>query len=538
MQPNYVMDDTQWHQLVEDAAEHFNDLTLKRGFQYYKQERVLQLRAAAAGRIAAVVMDEERCQVEIDLTRLADSRCSCQAASGCKHIAAALMAYAERQGRSVNALANAKTAAAAQRAAQAVPAGGVARPQELADRIPGMSAAEWRELFARVTAPLAHETRNVQYVKDALTAIGRLKPALSPVPMRLFALHAQLLVLEEVMKPARASWQQLGSHMGYHTHLAASELQDAIRAALAEGLDLADEPEQWARVEETLAAIRGKMLSESGAQAEYFDIYDRLWRHGIRANLKDRQRYEEELRQLRSAGAKAEAASKRTLLTQALAQSRMRFYLGEDEAAWTLLQEAAGRKLDLLSGDLYRFLADLSEAEDWARLLAWLEAIAPLLANHANRNHLSEYAAYWEIVAARLPGAEARMWDALGRMLPYAGDIYEAQMRARGEWHRWVDYQLSAGREPLDFRATELQPLEKEAPEALLPFYHQAVERYVAEKNRAGYKAAARLLKRLAKLYKKMKLESRWELFLDAFAARHSRLRALQEELRKGKLIP
>jgi hypothetical protein len=34
-----------------------------------------------------------------------------------------------------------------------------------------------------------------------------------------------------------------------------------------------------------------------------------------------------------------------------------------------------------------------------------------------------------------------------------------------------------------------------------------------------------------------MKNEERWETFIDAFSSRHSRLRALQEELRKGKLI-
>jgi uncharacterized Zn finger protein len=83
-----------------------------------------------------------------------------------------------------------------------------------------------------------------------------------------------------------------------------------------------------------------------------------------------------------------------------------------------------------------------------------------------------------------------------------------------------------------------LQPIEKDAPELLLPFYHQAVERYIAHKNRDGYKAAVKLLKRLSKIYKKMKREEPWEQFITALAVRNSRLRALQEELRKGKLIP
>ena len=100
-----------------------------------------------------------------------------------------------------------------------------------------------------------------------------------------------------------------------------------------------------------------------------------------------------------------------------------------------------------------------------------------------------------------------------------------------------MDYQLSIGKEPLDFRVSVMQPIEKHEPELLLPFYHQAVERYILLKNRVSYKAAVKLLKRLSKLYKKIKQEERWEQFITAFASRHSRLRALQEELRKGKLI-
>lgn len=36
MQPTYAMDDTQWSKLIQNVAYYFDDLTLKRGFQYYK----------------------------------------------------------------------------------------------------------------------------------------------------------------------------------------------------------------------------------------------------------------------------------------------------------------------------------------------------------------------------------------------------------------------------------------------------------------------------------------------------------------------
>ncbi|MCC3376704.1 SWIM zinc finger family protein [Cohnella sp. REN36] len=544
MQPTYVMDDTQWQRLVQEAAGTFNDLTLKRGFQYYKQERVQRLRAAGPDEISGIVADEEPRLVELKLARLADSRCSCPQERGCKHLAAALMAYAERQGRPVNALANAGTAPAATRTA--APAGGKASVglREEAARIPGLTAAEWRGLFARCVAPLAQETRNVQYAKEALAAIDRLAPPLSPATARFYALHALLFVLEEVLNPPRQTfWQQPVSSFGYHTHLAVSELHEAIAASLGDGPDLAGESDQRERLAETIAYLRERMLGDAADQADYFDFYDRLWRHWVRPNLTPGEAapYEAEIRLLQDAEAgenDGPARAKLSRRTRLLAECLMRYALKDDEAAWALLRQADQLKIALSAADAYRFLSDLAESEDGPRLLAWLEATAPLLGHYQNRNQLGAYAAYWEQAARRLPEAEPRMWEALVRMLPYSGDIYEEKLRERGEWHRWIDYQISAGRDPLDFRAPELQPLEKEAPEALLPFYHHAVERYVAEKNRSSYKSATRLLKRLAKLYKKTKREPRWERFFEAFSARHSRLRALQEELRKGKLIP
>ncbi len=99
-------------------------------------------------------------------------------------------------------------------------------------------------------------------------------------------------------------------------------------------------------------------------------------------------------------------------------------------------------------------------------------------------------------------------------------------------------YQLSSGRDPANYKVTGAKACRTGAPQLLLPFYHQAVERHMSHKNRDGYKAAVKLLKRLSKLYGRLKQEERWQHYIEQFATRHSRLRALQEELRKGKLIP
>jgi hypothetical protein len=306
---------------------------------------------------------------------------------------------------------------------------------------------------------------------------------------------------------------------------------------MKKGLPLAEAPEEWPRVYDTIAYLRGEMLTEARDRSRdqpYFSYcYTLLWTNWITPNLSGPELYAEELEHLRTAGqALGAAASRHALL---LAESRMNYSLHDDAAAMEQLRAAAERP-GLHPQELISFLPPLAEARQWTRLTAWLAEIGPLLSSRLY--NLQEYAGYWDEAVRHLPEAEPRMWDTLAGMLPLSREIYEEQLLTYGKWQEWMDMQLSAGRQPADFRVSDLQPVEKNAPELLLPFYHQAVERFVLDKNRHSYKAAVKLLKRLSKLYKKLKREARWAEFLEAFTDRHSRLRALQEELRKGKLIP
>ena len=85
----------------------------------------------------------------------------------------------------------------------------------------------------------------------------------------------------------------------------------------------------------------------------------------------------------------------------------------------------------------------------------------------------------------------------------------------------WIEMQIVQGYDPFTHRVNVLQPIEKESPELLLPYYHQAVEHYIRLKNRHDYKSAVRLLKRLEKVYKKMKQPERWEAFFTRFVSRY-----------------
>lgn len=548
MQPNLMINDAEWDKLISDVAYYFEDLTLKRGFQYYKQNRVKSLRMISSRRIMAVVEGREDYAVSLELDHLTESHCDCPVQGPCKHMAAVLMNVAESQERSVNMLANAKAVidrkkieALEASAAASVSGSRQEQAKKLAGLIPGATVAQWREYMALLTAPLAQSVRNPQYSGRALSAIMEAQAELAPAAALLFQLNAHLFILESLIQPIspyHAGTPSSSSYsLGYYTAIAVSELKEAVTRLMKSGLPLASEPEEWPRVRETLDYVQLEMLTESRdrlREQPYFSFcYDRLWSRWIAPNTSGSELYLEELDALRERASALGAAVNRSALL--LAESRMYFYLNDDKAAWERLA-AASERPGLHPDELMGFLPPLAEAGHWSRLAAWLEATGPLL--NSRLYNLQGYAAYWEDAVRHLPETEPQMWNTLSGMLPLSQDIYEEKLLASGKWREWMDYQLASGKEPSDFRVSDLQPVEKNAPELLLPFYHQAAERFVLEKNRHSYKAAVKLLKRLAKLYKKMKREARWEEFLEAFTAKHSRLRALQEELRKGKLIP
>lgn len=545
MQPTYAMDDTQWSKLIQNVAYYFDDLTLKRGFQYYKQNRVQPFMMTEPRKINALVEGREDYRVTIDLDSFPRCHCECPVSGPCKHMAAVLLNYAEQQNRSVQVLANAKAASFLPKISntQSASAGADGKRQqqlkELGSRIPSGTITEWREYFEFCTAPLSQSTRNPEYVNRALSSITKFTPDLPPVTEQLFNLHAHLFLLEKLTKPSGNPSGQttFTSSLGYFTQVAVSELGEAITRLLKETLPLSPEQDQWPRVTDTLSHLRREMLTESRDRARdqppFAFCYDLLWRNWITPNVDGTELYAEEIEQLKVAESKLGASLSRQALL--LAESRMYFFLSEDETAWNLLNSATERS-GIHPDELMSFLTSLLDASDWSRLVDYLVHIGPLL--NSRLYNLKDYSVCWEEALSHLPDAEPRMWHTLIDMLPLSRELYDEKLLAYEKWQEWMDYQLAIGKEPSDFRVKDLQPLEKNAPEILLPFYHQAAERFVLEKNRHSYKAAVKLLKRLSKLYKKLKREERWELFLDAFTTRHSRLRALQEELRKGKLIP
>jgi len=547
MIPTYEMDDDQWNRLVQDVAERFGEVMMNRGFQYFKRGRVVKLTIPSPRVVKAVVEGGDLYQVTLRLDDFTASRCDCPVGIYCKHQFAAILKYADLHNRSVHSLMNAKSIAGPSRKSQAAvsynqakleaakkAADNLALLQQNARRIPEMTVEEWHAWFALAADRLLQGPRNTQFVNDALAAIFRHKPSLPAVFDAFFVLHARLFVLSKLTKQPQDQSGYIYSYMAFHTHQAASELQEAIGQRIAQAAPLAHDPQNASVVGQTIAYLRREMLAETNDNRYFLHHYLNVWSLWHLPFIGGTPPWDREYGLLNETA--QELGQDAARLSLKTAQSAMLLFQGRDEQAWTLLKEA-GSTSGFPTETLTVLLAYLANGKMWSRLAGWLAELAPML-NVRRSADLRVYADYWETAVAHHPEAETRMWEALLSLLPHSKALYEEKLLAGGQWERWMDYHLSSDSDPMEFRVAELAPVEKNAPELLLPFYHQAVERYVLLKNRDSYKTAVKLLKRLAKLYKKLKREPRWEAFIGAFAEKHSRLRALQEELRKGNLLP
>ncbi|MFF2089521.1 SWIM zinc finger domain-containing protein [Paenibacillus sp. NPDC058174] len=575
MDMDYMLNDSAWRMLLEGVAAHFDELTIIRGFQLYKQGRVEELALRDDGvHVDARVKDNRMHDVAVALDDLTASECACSVNRACTHMAATMMGYAERCGRPIQALVNAhstlKRVTAAGKPSAALDGkqddtrGGTrgaeseasSRSSHIEDgenrsvtsatlqtvgptlteaELTELPVAKWHERFQESCGPEQLHIRTAQEANELLTDLQAMRPELPWALEQLFTLHALLFVLERMVTPVQTDGRQSGTFMGYHTQLALDKLRGQAQSLLEDKLALADDSSAyWGRLMETADFLRERMLIEDKTLGCFSVLYSSLWLGWLGpSSVGSSALYEEELRQLQAA--KAELGPSLSRLPWTLAQCLILLYLARDAEALELLVRD-GRKLMLKPEHLVLLLGVLERGEQWVQLRDWLVKSAPLLIGFREED-LAPYGNFWGVVTTQLPEAEPVMWRTLQEMLPFSRTIYEDALTAYGRWDRWIDLQMCMGEDPLSFRVAALKPIEKEAPELLLPFYHQAVERYVLQKNREGYQAAVKLLNRLAKLYAQLKKDERWEQFIDAFASRNSRQRALLEELRKGGLL-
>lgn len=511
-----VLNDEQWLNLLKYAASDFNEVTLSRGFQYFKQQFVRSLSASGDHSLQARVAGTEQYTVTFHIDKPASGRCTCPVGYNCKHIAAVMMELGDRMGYPASQLVNAKHHI--KQIALASPS------EELLKQLPGKDVFGWHEAINEITAPVKPPYNQSQYIEELRYRLQHIRKASIPfseIDSVYFDVHQELFVLRKFRE------QCTHGEYKYYTSFVLPRLYRDMHDLLRQKSAMSDFSLSEARLSQTLQYIRRQMAEETGFSFMEYGLYDVMWELWI-SHLPEIEIW---------VSRELDDIEKQSLLSPSLAAAKAFLYLQQsrNEDAWAVI-ETGGILKDIPSSFLLSFLYRISASGDWETLTNWLTKTASSFYRRRSPE-LEAYIRLWNEAAQHVPYAKQQMWSLLESMLPYSMSIIEDMLYEQREWKLWIEMQIQQEHDPLHHRVSVLQPIEKDAPELLLPYYHQAVNHYVSLKNRHDYKQAVKLLKRLEKVYKKMKLPERWERFFAGFTEKHSRLRALNEELKKGKLL-
>lgn len=519
MSANPALNDEQWWQLLKYVAASFNEVTLSRGFQYFKQQYVTSLNITENRVIQAKVTGSEDYNVTLQLEQLRSSYCNCPVHTSCKHLAAVMMELADRLGYPASQIVNAKQH---QMRIASTPS-----TESLLKQLPTMDVSGWHEFLNQATSlvkPGYDQGMYAEALRYQLRIVQKGSIPFTEMDWIYFELHQQLFILRKIIQlSAQAS-------VAHYTSYALYRMYDDVHDKLQQSSTLFNYTLSTERLEQTLRYIRQLMAEEKGNKYLDYGLYTAMWRYWISPQPEANTWVSQELNEINQ-----QQAAYSNSPSLAAAKAFLYLHQSKSSEAWAALE--AGDLLAKAPASLFLpFLNLLSSSHEWGVLVDWLMRTA----SHFYAPRVKEreaYIGYWQEAVAHVPEAEELMWSVLEGMLPHSTPVIENLLYERHNWKPWVEMQILLGHDPFHHRVSVLQPIEKEAPHLLLPYYHQAIEYYVAQKNRQDYKLAVKLLKRLDKVYKKMKQVERWDRFFTRFLERHSRLRALQEELKKGKLL-
>jgi uncharacterized Zn finger protein len=176
-------------------------------------------------------------------------------------------------------------------------------------------------------------------------------------------------------------------------------------------------------------------------------------------------------------------------------------------------------------------------------LLLLLKAILKRLPSHIEEREHYEASSFVRWFVRKLPTEwlmerdPAFLRELLLSMLPFSYYSYTEFLLNSKSYREWVELQKYMGYSIPEMENMGLPQVYKESPELALPLYYNGVTDAIEQKNRDSYKYAVRYMKKIRTIYKKLKQTDKWDAYLEYTLEKYKRLRAFQEECRKGKLI-
>ncbi|MGN4425571.1 SWIM zinc finger family protein [Bacillus cereus group sp. MYBK30-1] len=467
--------------------------------------------------------------VHIPIRNVAESYCDCFAPTQCEHMLAVLLSAASSFGQVGDVLTLFKN-----NTKPSLPPIRTARQVLQSSAFEETDYKSWQSYFENEYESFKKEQKRLTYKQmyflmslftDFYTKLERKAPRIIAIH-ELFKLHAALYCFQKLLEEIQEF--EVNKLYSYHqpvnvVRLFVDKVESIVRDLKTEAIPAESE----LILQETVRLVHEVFFSTDSYTQERFFIYRHIWGELLRT---EEQLLEEEKR----------IDAKINPLSKTLASSHLLFLNNEDLLAMELLEKQPASVVSLY----FYWLEELLSAMQWDRAKNWLsftyKQVKQTIHEQENTVFIQDivrlFVMMYETYATHT-NEQAGLEMILQELLPYSFANYEQYVLAKKQYRTWAELHLLHGFEAIELLKEPLKDIEKEAPEAALPLYHLAATAAIEERNRKSYRRAVRYLKKLRMLYKRLKRTDEWDAFIIHIANLHSRLRALQEELRRGKLI-
>jgi len=522
--------------IVEEIRPYFQSIILKRGWGYYQNEAVEGLSTESGLLLSAQVRGSKTYNVKLDLDYFPNSTCTCPHGDYCKHMAAVLFETLQMIGLSPAEFltpqkrANKKSVVEKQ-------SGFAKSPSKLAKiskTTPTQSdtVEEWFQYFDSIYGKYSldyyYTIENIyDEIKNKLLYMS--KDWSTPIK-QIYEISVYLYILSVFSKLSDQydSFSSYYYHHGYHFNNAWKQcFSDLVEAVFSLDLKLVMK-EHKEYLEHIIIVMNKHPYSSSKMMHEWFYVYRFLW-----LNLLNNRTWIEQETEKVKESLQSRQASNLEKQFAFFALFNFEVMLGNDERAFKLMDNGKSENKD--SELILSYLIYFAENAERERLYQWLKWSKPIM-KFSGRQSIHQYLSLWQEIENQ--NDNNKEWLAtVFYLLPYSYEYYGSWLMENKRYQEWIDFALIFNKSPEELNPVYLKEIEAQDVESLLPLYHFAVEHQISLKNRPAYKQAIRHLKKLKKYYKKLKEIDRFDQFLTYFIKKHNRLRAFQEELKKGKLV-
>ncbi|WP_458411828.1 SWIM zinc finger family protein [Schinkia sp. CFF1] len=370
-------------------------------------------------------------------------------------------------------------------------------------------------------------------------------PALMDTPMPsspygeiLFHLHAAVTVFEKILESARDSYATTYSnhYTGKYLKEITSDIVELAFNARECHFKQTDADEMI--LQATPARMMDIFLLTRDFQYERFYLFQVVCTNLIRKKesldelaqkFVDRSKDEEKLKQQGKVNFSSECR---------LALAHFDFMVEKDQEAMQRLSDGPANEVFYYT----TWFKSLAQNKLWQRFEAWQPFIVERMHDFFHqygdqqlKQQLTSFYLYFIKLYMNEINDESIFINTLHRWLPYSYVDFSEHLLENNEYKKWTELQLFIGIPIEKMDRDLLKEIESEDRVCLLPLYHNAVEEQISVKSRDAYRQAVKYLRKLRTHYKALKKENVWDHYIHMLSTKYKRLRAFQEELRKGK---